>query len=242
MSRNLSQYPAHDLAGSCFGKPIGPLDLVRCCDGSDLFADGGNEVFLQRVGLFNVVVQRHIGKDALALDIVRETDNGCFSDIGMQCKCAFDFGGSQPVTGNVDDVVDPAGDLIVAVRIALGAVTGEVVPGVQDEIVFLVQVRVAYIPLNMPGQAVLMQSAPFPDPVISFPSSSMMARHNAEERHHCLGRFDVDCAGQWENHVSAVLRLPPGVDDRATATADLVVEPPPGFGIQRFADGAQNAQ
>ena len=38
------------------------------------------------------------------------------------------------------------------------------------------------------------------------------------------------------------LGLPPGVDDGAAAAADHVVEPPPRLGVDRFADGAEQAQ
>ncbi len=42
--------------------------------------------------------------------------------------------------------------------------------------------------------------------------------------------------------MAAGFRLPPGIDDRAFAAADLVVIPHPRFGIDRLAHGAQQAQ
>ena len=48
--------------------------------------------------------------------------------------------------------------------------------------------------------------------------------------------------GQRRDHVAAGLGLPPGVDDRAAAAADGLVVPHPRFGIDRLADGAEDAQ
>ena len=47
------------------------------------------------------------------------------------------------------------------------------------------------------------------------------------------------CTGQGGHQMAAGFGLPPGVDDRAAALADDVVVPVPGFGVDRFAHGAQ---
>ena len=49
-------------------------------------------------------------------------------------------------------------------------------------------------------------------------------------------------AGQGRDHDRAGLGLPPGVDDRAAAAADDLVIPHPGLGVDRLADGAEQAE
>ena len=48
--------------------------------------------------------------------------------------------------------------------------------------------------------------------------------------------------GSGGDHVAAGFGLPPGVDDGAAFLADDGVVPHPGFGVDRFADGAEQAQ
>src|SRR5262249_31352809 len=67
-------------------------------------------------------------------------------------------------------------------------------------------------------------------------------RHDAEERLRRRARLELDRAGQRRDQNAAGLGLPPGVDDRATALADYVVVPFPGFRIDRLADGAEQPQ
>ncbi len=67
-------------------------------------------------------------------------------------------------------------------------------------------------------------------------------RLDAEER---LGRragLQRGRARQRRDQDAAGLGLPPGVDDRAAMLADHAVVPQPGFGIDRLADRAQQAQ
>ena len=49
-------------------------------------------------------------------------------------------------------------------------------------------------------------------------------------------------AGERADHDAAGFGLPPGIDDRAAAAADLLVIPHPGFRIDRLADGAEQPQ
>ena len=51
-----------------------------------------------------------------------------------------------------------------------------------------------------------------------------------------------DGAGQGRDHDHAGFGLPPGIDDGAAVAADDLVVPHPGFGIDRLADGAEQAQ
>ena len=49
-------------------------------------------------------------------------------------------------------------------------------------------------------------------------------------------------AGQRSDHDAPGFGLPPGIDDRAAFAADDLVIPDPGFGIDRFAHRAEQAQ
>ena len=64
-------------------------------------------------------------------------------------------------------------------------------------------------------------------------------RIDAEKRQRRAAGFGRDRARQRRDHDRAGLRLPPGIDDRATAAADRLVIPHPGLGIDRLAHRAK---
>ena len=86
------------------------------------------------VAAFFAGIQRHVGVDRLALDLVREGDDRRLGDRGMRDQRAFDFGGADAVAGDVDDVVDAAGDPVIAVLVAAAAVAGEIEARIGREI------------------------------------------------------------------------------------------------------------
>ena len=104
--------------------------------GSGFAADMGDQGLFEVFGLFHIIVQGNIGEDALTLDVVGESDNRRFRDISMRREGRFDFRGAQPVTGNIDNVIDTAGDFVIAVGIAFRAVAGEVSAGELHEVIF----------------------------------------------------------------------------------------------------------
>ena len=67
-------------------------------------------------------------------------------------------------------------------------------------------------------------------------------RHDAGQRLRAAAGLGGDGAGQRRHHDAARFGLPPGIDDRAALAADLAVIPHPGFGIDPFADGAEQPQ
>src|SRR5690606_29814631 len=79
-------------------------------------------------------VERDIGVDALALDVVGETDDRRLGDEVVQDERAFDLGGAHAVARNVDDVVDAAGDPPIAGGVAAAAVAGEIFAPIGREI------------------------------------------------------------------------------------------------------------
>ena len=87
-----------------------------------------------------------------------------------------------------------------------------------------------------------MTRLPSQAPSSTLPSASTTSRLHAEERQGRGAGLQRDGAGQRRDHVAAGLGLPPGVDDRAAAVADHAEIPFPRLGIDRLADGAEQAQ
>ena len=76
-------------------------------------------------------IGRDVGVDALALDVVGEADHGGLGNLLVQHQRALDFGRAHAVAGDIEHVVHAPGDPVVAVLVATGAVTGEVVARVR---------------------------------------------------------------------------------------------------------------
>ena len=82
-------------------------------------------------------LQRDKGIDSLSLDLMRISDDRRLGDRRVRHQGALDLGGSDPVTGDIDDVVDSAHEPVVAVRIFPGPVPGEIDAREDGEIRFL---------------------------------------------------------------------------------------------------------
>src|SRR5205085_7447575 len=115
-------------------QPGRPFNEVGRGDGADLLAHPGDELLAQRLARRLAGVQGDVGVDPLSLDVVRIADDGGFGDLGVGDQRALDLGGAHAVAGDVDDVVDAAGDPVIAVLVAPGAVAGEVFSGKGGEI------------------------------------------------------------------------------------------------------------
>ena len=74
-------------------------------------------------------LEGHIYIDAFSFDLVRISDCCCLCNSFMADQRRFDFSSADPVPGDIDDVVYPAHEPVVAVLVHPGAVTGEVFPG-----------------------------------------------------------------------------------------------------------------
>ena len=112
---DLAQNAAHDLAGARLGQAGRPLDEIGRGDRTDLLSHPQHELLAQRVVRRLAGVQRHKGVDALALEVVRIADDRCLSDLGVGDQCALNLGGAETMARNVNDVVDTAGDPVIAV-------------------------------------------------------------------------------------------------------------------------------
>src|SRR5262249_38738351 len=127
---DLAQDAAHDLAGAGLRQAGGPLDDVGLGERADLAAHVLDQLPAQSVGRLRSDHQGDVGVDALALDLVRVADHGGLGHGRVADQGALDLGGAEAVAGDVDHVVDAAGDPVVAVLVAAAAVAGEVLAGI----------------------------------------------------------------------------------------------------------------
>jgi hypothetical protein len=72
--------------------------------------------------------QRHIGVDALTLEVVRVAHDRGFGYLGMRDKRALNLGSAEPMARDIDHVVHPARQPIVSVPIAPYPVPGKIEP------------------------------------------------------------------------------------------------------------------
>src|SRR5690606_4754278 len=148
---------------------------------------------------------------------------------------AFHFGGTHAVAGNVEHVVHATGDPPVAVFVTTRTVTGEVHAaeslevGVDEAVVVTVQGTCLTRPGIDDHQVALGRAFDDVAQVVH------QRRLHAEERPCGGARLQAMGARQRGHQAGSGFGLPPGVDDRATALADVLVVPLPGFRVDRLA-------
>ena len=135
--RDLAEDAAHDLAASGLGQARRELELVRRGDRADDRAHMAGQDLLEVVRRLLAVLQGHVHVDALALDVVGIADHRCLGDRLVADQRGLDLGRAEPVAGDVDDVVDPAHEPVVAVLVHARAVAGEVLAREPAEVDFL---------------------------------------------------------------------------------------------------------
>src|SRR5262249_1229957 len=124
--RDLAQEAAADVAGAGPRQAGRELDGVGRSDRAVLLAPPGDHLPPQP---FRGMLPRHEGHVrvyALALDVVRVADDGGLGNLRVSNEGGLDFGRPEPMAGYIDDVVDPAGDPVIAVGIASAAIPGEI--------------------------------------------------------------------------------------------------------------------
>ncbi len=155
---------------------------------------------------------------------------------------AFDLGGAEPVAGDVDHVVDAPGDPVIAVLVAARAVAGEIKSRKGREIGVDKAAMIAIDGAHLAGpgarQAKISFARAFDPPAVIVDQK----RLDPEERTGRGARLERRRAGERGDQNAAGLGLPPGVDNRAAALADMVVIPQPRLGVDRLADRAEDAQ
>ena len=97
--------------------------------------------------------QCDVGVNGVAFDVVLVADDGGFGDGGVAADGALDFGGSEVVPADDDDVIDTAGDPVVAVVVSAAAVAAEISAGVCREVRVEEPLLIAVDGLHLAGPA-----------------------------------------------------------------------------------------
>ncbi len=157
----------------------------------------------------------------------------------MSDQRTLDLGGAEPMAGDVDHVVHPSRDPVIAVLVAAAAVAGEVLAGIGPEIgideTLVIAEHRAH--LARPGIRDAQVSGGLALEHLAFGVDDL--RDHAEERLCRRARLEPRRTRQRRDQDAARLGLPPGVDDRAAPLADHVVVPLPRFRIDRLAHRAE---
>mmetsp|Transcript_10955 Transcript_10955/g.36331 ORF Transcript_10955/g.36331 Transcript_10955/m.36331 type:complete len:266 (-) Transcript_10955:994-1791(-) len=161
----------------------------------------------------------------------------------MQHHGRLDLGGADAVAGHVDHVVHPAGDPEMAVGVAPAAVTGQIKAAVDGEVggdvpvVVAVHVADGGRPRALDGEQALAR------PLLLVALLIDDDRLHAEEGPHGRAWLHAGAGdGQRHDHDAARLSLPPRIHDRAPLLPDHLVIPPPGLGVDRLTDRAEQLE
>ncbi|SPF82070.1 hypothetical protein PRI8871_03903 [Pseudoprimorskyibacter insulae] len=175
---------------------------------------------------------------------MRVADHRGLGHFGMGDQRRFHLGGAHTVTRDVDHIVHAAGDPIVAIGVTAAAVTREVVASVVREIGLLEPVMIAPDGAHLARPAVFQRQNALSRDRVDFFTRLRIQNHrlHTKERLHRRARFQRMRPRQRGQQVPAGFRLPPCVDDGAAALTHNLIVPVPGFGVDRFAHGAQDSQ
>ena len=173
---------------------------------------------------------------------MRNADHCRFGDFRMRHQRRFNFGGTQTVAGNVQHVIDAAGDPVVAIFVTARAVAAEVHIFKGGEVGLFEAFVVAKQRARLARPGIGDRQVPLGRAFQRRAFVIHQHRLDAEEGTRGGTGLQLDGAGQRGDHKAAGFGLPPGVHHRALLVADLLPVPLPGFRVNRFADGAENAQ
>ena len=180
-------------------------------------------------------------------------DRGSFQIIGTRHHCgfgngfvrhqrAFDFRRSQPVTADIDNIVDAAHDPEIAVFVAPCAVAGKVDAFNLRPVLLAVAFVVAP---NCPQHR---RPGPFDHEITALICADRLAvaRHDvgfdSGKRFRRGAGFGGSRARNGRDHDGAGFGLPPRIDDRTAPVADDLAIPHPRFRIDWFAYRAEQTQ
>mmetsp|Transcript_35935 Transcript_35935/g.112389 ORF Transcript_35935/g.112389 Transcript_35935/m.112389 type:complete len:281 (+) Transcript_35935:86-928(+) len=244
------QDPAHDFAASRLWQGRGELNLVGGSKGSNLRPHN----LLQRL----LDLRRHLISllegnervDRLSFDRVGKPDDRRFHTMLELRESAFQLRRSNTMPGHVDDVIDAAGDAVVTVLVAPARIArdvlvlGDHLVGPVEELEvsllepFLVSVDAAQ--LARPGS--LDRKIPSASAILFLAVRVQNGRFDTEEGLGSEARLLGSCSRQRCDHVTASLRLPPGVGDRALASSDMLAVPSPCLRVDGLADTPQDSE
>ena len=183
--------------------------------------------------------ERH---EHLSLELVGDAHDGGLGHGRMRDQRALDLHGADAVARHVQHVVNAPEKRQVAVVRALGAVGGEIrarVPFRPIRLTVALRVSPDSAQHRRPGMRDRQEPAAGPDRLLR---RRIDRRADPRHRDARAARLHVVNSRKRADHDHARLGLPPGVHDRASAPADVLIVPHPGFRINRLADAAQEPQ
>src|ERR1700759_4720092 len=160
----------------------------------------------------------------------------------MADQRAFDLRRTQPVTGDVQNVINSPDDPEVTILVPPGSVAGKVTSLDLAPILLFVTLLIAP---NRPqhGRPRLADDEFTPDVRRNF--LPLVVDHRGidpKKRQGRSARFKRRRPGKRSNHDRSSLGLPPRIDDWAAPAANHGVIPNPCFGIDRFPDRPKQPQ
>src|SRR5919107_736621 len=123
---NTPENAAHDLAAPGLGQVVDGDDLIGARRGSYLLSHLVPELLHELLAALAAPFDDYVGKDGLALVGVVFAHDRRLGDGRVRDERALDLRRGDAVPGDVHHVIHPARYGVVAVLVALGAVTGEV--------------------------------------------------------------------------------------------------------------------
>ena len=121
---------------------------------TDFFPDPVDQLGFQILITRQSGIQSDIAINALPFNIVRIADHGGFRHLAMRHQRAFDLCRAEPVAGNIQHIIDAAGNPIKAVFVAAAAIAGEISARILREISFDKALMVAIDGAHLPGPAI----------------------------------------------------------------------------------------
>ncbi len=107
---DLSQDPAHDLAGPGLGQCRGKVDDVRGGDGPDFFSDMDFQFSQKFVGRFGADLKGYKGIDALSFNVMGVSNNRGFRHFTVTDQSGFHLSRAHALAGDIDNIIYAAGE------------------------------------------------------------------------------------------------------------------------------------
>ena len=198
-----------------------------------------HEFFPQVVRFLHTRLESYICVNGLTLDIMGIAYNGGLGHLFMGNEGAFNFRGPQSVPGNIDNVIDPAHELIIAVFVPGGSIAGIIESGALYEVGLLEPHGIPVYTPHDPGPWLLYAEGPAcnrcSDLRTALINNGWIYPHKGDGG---LARFEINGAGQRRDENASCLGLPPRIHNRQFVTPDIVVIPVPRLGVNRLAHRA----
>src|SRR6187402_366837 len=124
--RDLPQDPTHDLPAPRFGQTADQLDLIRFRDRADDPGHRLDDIFPDQRLVSLIPVENYIGIDTLSLYVMGISYHRALDHARMHIDRILHFRRTDPVPADIQDIIHPARDPVIAFAIAQGAVPGEI--------------------------------------------------------------------------------------------------------------------